>query len=269
MLELFSLHFFRNAFFMSFLLSILFGFLSFFIVLRKMAFLGAGIAHTAFGGVALGVLLGINPFYTSIAFCALSAILIGKLSKYGKISLNTGVGIFFSFAMALGALFISLKKDYNFDLSGYLFGNILSVTKLDLMLTIGVIFIFGIFLKFTFFKILFMTFDENVAAVSGVNTSVLDTCLLLSIALIIVVSIKIVGIVLVSALIVLPASTGLIFSNKYRVVLAVGIGFSWLILCGGLFLSYVVNSPAGSTIIILGTLIYFMCIIYNFFKKKD
>lgn len=255
--DLFSMEFFRNAFMMSLLLSLLFGLLSFFIIMRRMAFLGAGIAHTAFGGVALGILLGIHPFYTSVVFCVVSAILIGKLVKSGNISYDTGIGIFFSFAMALGALFIAIKKDYSFDLAGYLFGNILGVGQVDLLLVLGTVLIFILFLVFFFQKILFMTFEERVASVSGVNIDYLDTVLLIFLALIIVVSIKIVGIILVSALVVLPASFGLLLSKDYRKVVVGSIFYTLIIMIGGLILSYYLDFPTGATMVVVGTCIYF------------
>ena len=258
MIDILDMAFFRNAFLMCVLLSLLFGLLSFFIVMRKMAFLGAGIAHTAFGGVALGILLGIHPFYTSLAFCVLSAILIGRLVKAGNISYDTGIGIFFSFAMALGAVFIALKKAYTFDLSGYLFGNILGVSRMDLILVLATVLVFIPFFLLFFQKILFMTFEEQVATVSGVNTNVLDSLLLIFLALIIVVSIKIVGIILVSALVVLPASFGLLLSRNYRTVIAGGVAYALFIMLGGLMLSYFLDLPTGATMVVLGTCIYFI-----------
>ena len=104
MRELLQMDFFTNALIMGLLVSIIFGLLSFFVVLRKMSFLGTGIAHTAFGGVALGVLLGFNPFITSLFFCAVASLLIGKLVRYGRISYDSSIGIFFSFSMAMGAM---------------------------------------------------------------------------------------------------------------------------------------------------------------------
>ena len=117
MLQLFHFNFFQNAFIISLLISILFGFLSFFIVMRKMTFLGAGIAHTAFGGIALGLYFEINPFLSSLVFCIIIALLIGKLAQFGQISYDTSIGIFFSSTMALGVLLISLKKAYTFYLT--------------------------------------------------------------------------------------------------------------------------------------------------------
>jgi len=257
MIELLTLEFFRNAFIAGVLLSVLFGLISFVVVLRKMAFLGAGIAHTAFGGVALGILLGIQPFYTSLAFCVFSAILISRLVKSGNVSYDTGIGIFFSFAMALGAIFISVRKAYTFDLSGYLFGNILGVTNTDLFLVIGTLALFLFFYFLFFQRILFMTFQKTVAEVSGVKTEFLESILLMFLALIIVVSIKIVGIILVSALIVLPASFGLLVSKQYKKVLLGSILFTLSIMIGGLFISYHLDMPAGATIVTFGTLSYF------------
>ncbi len=263
MIELFGAQFFQNAFIMSLLLSVLFGFFSFFVIMRKMAFLGAGIAHTAFGGVALGILIGIDPFYSSLIFCIVAALLIGKLTRVGHVSYDTGIGIFFSFSMALGVFFIALKKAYAFDLSGYLFGNILGVTRFDQFLVL-VVFLACVPMIFGYLhKILFLTFDERVAVVSGVPTRMLDTLLLVTLAMIIVISIKVVGIILVSALIVLPASFGMLLSKDYRKVIVSAVVFALVIMIGGLVLSYYLDMPTGAVIVILGTTVYFITLVVS------
>ena len=258
MSELLGMSFFRHALIMSVLLAGLFGLLSFFVVLRKMVFLGAGIAHTAFGGVALGILFGINPFYTSLIFCVGSAVLISRLVQSGDMNYDTGIGIFFSFSMALGAILIALRRAYTFDLSGYLFGNILGVNAFDLVVasvtTVCFIAFFILFLQ----RLLFVTFDPQVAEVSGIRVDWIESLLLIFLALIIVVSVKMVGIILVSALVALPASFGLLLSKKYQTVLFISILFSLIILIGGLFLSYLLDTPTGATIVVLGTLTYFI-----------
>lgn len=265
MTELFQLQFFRNAFIMSLLLGVLFGTLSFFVVMRKMSFLGAGIAHTAFGGVALGALIGMDPYLTALAFCVAAAVLIGKLVRYGRISYDIGIGIFFSFSMALGAIFLSLKKGYAFDLMSYLFGNILAVNRTDTIIALATLAAFLVFIFIFIHRILFMTMDEEVAAVSGVRTEVLDTILLIFLAGIIVISIKMVGIILVSALVVLPASFGLLVSRSYRMVILAGVLFTVFVMIGGLFLSYFLDTPAGATMVTTGTMFYFLSL--ALFKK--
>lgn len=261
MIELISMDFFRNALIMGLIISVIFGVLSFFVVMRKMSFLGAGIAHTAFGGVALGVLLGVSPFLSSLLFCAAASLLIGKLVRIGKISYDTSIGIFFSFSMALGAVFLALKNDYNFDLMGYLFGNILGITVLDNIIAAGMLLVFLPFLAIFFQRLLFMTFDDEVAVVNGVKTGMLDTALLLFLAGIIVVSIKIVGIILVSALVVLPASFGLVLSDDYKKVISAGVLYTFLVIVGGLFLSYMIDTPAGASIVTLATVVYFFVLL--------
>ncbi len=269
MIEAFSMNFFRNAFIISILLSVIFGILSFFIVMRKMSFLGAGIAHTAFGGVAIGVFLGINPFITALGFCILIAVLLSRLVRNVNISYDTGIGIFFSFSMALGALLISLKKAYTFDLMGYLFGNILGVTSSDVIITAVALTLFMPFVLLFLNRIIFMSFDEDVASVSGVHTAALDTVMIIFLAGIIVVSIKIIGIILVTALVVLPASFGLLLSRRYKRVIIISIIYTLVAMTGGLFISYYLDTPAGATMVTAGTVAYFSAVLIQWIVSRN
>ncbi len=254
---------FVNGLIISVFLSILFGLISFFIVQRKMVFLGTGIAHTAFGGVAIGVVLAIHPFFSALVFCSLTALIMSTLVRTGRINYDASIGIFFTFSMALGSLLIAMKNAYTFDLSGYLFGNILGITSFDMIGAVIALVLFLTFLAFYFHKLLFISFDEEVAKVSGVPLLFLDSVLLIFLSLIIVLSMKIVGIILVSALVVLPASFGKLLSNRYQEVLIYSILFTFFIMSGGLLISFYLNAPAGATLIVFGTLIYFIsfCII--------
>ncbi|MCK5193052.1 MAG: metal ABC transporter permease, partial [Desulfobulbaceae bacterium] len=121
MIEIFRLEFMQNAFLAGIILSLVLAVVSFFVVLRRLSFIGVGVAHSAFGGVALGVLLGISPTITAIAFAVVVANAIGYIGEHGKISTDTAIGIFFSLAMALGVIFIGMSDQYNVDLFGYLF----------------------------------------------------------------------------------------------------------------------------------------------------
>lgn len=268
MKELLSLPFFQNALLISLLLGIIFGLLSFFVVLRRMVFIGAGIAHMAFGGVALGVLLGIQPFVTSLVFCLAASVIIHQMTRTGQVTYDTGIGVFFSFAMALGALFIALKKTYAFDLSGYLFGNILGVSGTDTLITAGVAILFLIFILVFLQKLLFISFDEQVARVNGIRVVHLDLLLLMALAAVIVASMKMVGIILVSALTVLPASFGMLLSRHYAWVILASILYSIAIMLGGLFLSYTLDTPTGATMVVLGTLIYFLVLLIKSLKYR-
>ena len=123
MLDMFDLTFMQNAFLAGIMLSLVLAVVSFFVVLRRLSFIGVGVAHSAFGGVALGALIEISPTLTAVAFAVVVANAIGYISRQGKLSTDTAIGIFFSLAMALGVIFIGLSNKYNVDLFGYLFGN--------------------------------------------------------------------------------------------------------------------------------------------------
>lgn len=257
MSNLFQFAYFQNAFLIILILSILYPILSFFTVTKRLTFMGAGVAHTAFGGVAIGIFFDINPVLSALVFAIFCALAIGHLVRIGNTSYDTGIGIFFSFSMALGALLISLKKAYTFDLQGYLFGNILAVTRTDLILALTVLVLFLIFLYVLFHRLLFISFDPVVASVSGVSEVLLENLLLMFMAAIIVVSIKMIGIVLVSALIVLPGSLGLLLSKGYKQVIIIGIIYTIIISLSGLFLSNLFDLPPGALIVTLGTFLYF------------
>lgn len=258
MVELFAVEAFKNAFIMSLILSVLFGILSFFVVMRKMVFLGAGVSHSAFGGVAIAIFLGLPPFPVALIFCVLVAVIIGKLVRSGKLNHDNGIGIFFSFSMAFGALLISIKKDYNFDYQGYLFGDILGIQNIDLIIGFITLSAFIPFIFMFLHRILFMTFDEESASASGVSTIFFDTVFHVFLGVIIVVSMKFVGIILVSALIVLPASFAMLISNNFKTIFIIGILYSLILLFTGLLFSRFFDFPAGGTIVTIGTVVYFI-----------
>ena len=136
MLEVFSSPFMQKAFIAGILVSLLTGLISVFIVLRKMSFVGAGISHAAFGGVAIGFFTGINPLFTAIIYSIMVAIGIESTGRKGRISEDVSIGIFYSVSMALGVALVSLSGSYNVDLFGYLFGNILAISQTDILLTV-------------------------------------------------------------------------------------------------------------------------------------
>src|ERR671922_2602576 len=135
MAELLSFQFMRYALLAGLMVSVMCGAISNFVVLKRLSFLGAGISHAAFGGVALGVLLGTEPLFTGMAFTWVLTMIIGYVSREGHLSEDTAIGIAYVAAMALGTIFLGFARSYNFDVFGYLFGNILAVTEADLIIT--------------------------------------------------------------------------------------------------------------------------------------
>jgi ABC-type Mn2+/Zn2+ transport system permease subunit len=228
-----------------------------YVVLKGLSFIGAGIAHASFGGVALGFLVGVNPVLSAIGFCLATAWGIGLVARKGLVKEDTAIGIFFASTMALGILFIGLMHGYSVDLFGYLFGSILAVTREDLWITLGlgagIVVAVGLFFK----ELLFVSFDPEMAEVTGVPAGKIYFLLISLIALTVVVSIKVVGIVLVSALIVTPAAAAYQLTEDFRRMMALAVLIGVTSTIGGLLLSYVLDTASGATIVLLATLIFF------------
>ncbi len=229
-----------------------------YVVLKGLSFIGAGIAHASFGGVALGFLLGWNLVGTSLLFCLATAWGIGLVSQRGRIREDVAIGILFSATMALGILLVSLLKGYNVDLIGFLFGSVLAVTPEDLWLTVGLALALLLVVGLLYKELLFITFDAEMAQIVGLPATALYFLLLGLMAVTIVVSIKVVGIILVEALIVTPAAAAYQLTNDFRrmMVLSVALGIGSSV--AGLFLSYWLNTPSGGTIVLTATLVFFL-----------
>lgn len=239
-----------------------------FVVLRGMAFAGSGLAHAAFGGVALGFLLAVNPLGAAVLFCLGTAGLIQVASRRAQLRMDTAIGVFFALAMALGVLFIGLMRRYDARVYGYLFGNVLGVTSGNLMLTagLGLVVLTTVGLLYRQFK--FLTFDEEMAEASGLRVSLLAGLLLVLLALTVVVALKTVGIILVEALLVTPAATAYQLTYRYGVMFLL----SWLAgvssCVAGLVVSYALGIPSGASIVIVATLLFALAALFSPKRKK-
>lgn len=235
-----------------------------FIVQRGLGFLGSGLAHAAFGGVALGILLNAEPLWVAVPFTVLVAIGITWVKDKTKLGGDTTIGIFFSVSMALGIIFIFLKRQYSSDAFNYLFGSILSVTLLDIVVPV-ILIIITLFL-FPFWKRwAYSSFDRELAQADRIPVQFDDYLLSILIAVTIVVSIKVVGIVLIAAFLVIPPAASRLMNKSFSkmTVVSVIIGISTALV--GLWISYYMNVPSGATIILLQAAVFFVVMI---FKKK-
>lgn len=225
--------------------------MSFFVIVRRLAFAGMGISHAAFGGVAIGIAAGVNPIATAGGFCVLVATGIGWFSRKGRLHEDTVIGILFTASMAMGVLLIRVANAYNQDLLSYLFGSILAMSWTDVVI-LAVLSVLAIAFLVLFFKeLLFFSFDEETAAASGIPVRFVYYGLLITMALTIVVSIKLVGIILVSALLVIPGATGLQLSRNYRGVLVISLGAGLASVAAGLFLSFNYDVASGATMVLV------------------
>jgi zinc transport system permease protein len=265
--DIFSYQFMQNAFAAGTILSVVLAVVSFFVVLRNYSFIGVGVAHSAFGGVALGALIGVSPTLMAIVVAVLVSNAIGLMSRHGNLSTDTAIGIFFSFTMALGVIFIGMSDRYNVDLFGYLFGNILAITRGDLLIIaiLGGIVLLSIALFFK--EMLFVAYDPEVAHVSGMPIAFLDHFFLTLLAFSVIISIKVVGIVLVAALLVIPAAAAAQITERYKPMLAVSVIVALLSSTGGLLLSYYADLASGATIVTLASAVFFVLYLIGHLRR--
>lgn len=265
MLDILQYEFIQNAVLAAVLASVACGIIGTYVVVKKIGYISGGIAHTAFGGIGLGYFLGINPLICLLPFTILAALGIGIISKKTKISEDTTIGIFWASGMALGVIFMGLTPGYAPDLFSYLFGNILTVTRFDLygILVLNTVIISVVYLLYK--ELLAISYDEEYAQVAGVKTTFLYLLLLVLIALTTVILVQVVGIILVIALLTIPAAIAKQFTHRLSKMMLFSIVLSWIFTLGGLFLSYQLNIASGATIILLSAIGFVFC---SFLKNK-
>jgi len=256
--DLFAYEFIRNAVLASLFASVACGIIGSYVVVKKIGFISGGIAHTAFGGIGLGYYLGINPLFGVIPFSLAAAIAIGLLSRKAKVAEDTAIGAFWAVGMAVGVILIGLTPGYAPNLFSYLFGNILTVSVADLWM-IAVLDILIAALAWLFSKeFLALSFDEEYAEVSGVKTTRFYLLLLCLIALTVVILVRVAGIVLVIALLTIPAAIARVFSSTLRGMMGLATVLSALFCLGGLWLSWQLDLASGATIIMLAGIAFLL-----------
>jgi zinc transport system permease protein len=271
---IFQYEFMRNAIFAAVLVNIACGIVGTYVVIKRIVFISGGISHAAFGGIGLGYFLGVNPILTAIPFSVIAAVSIGYISKKTKVGEDAAIGIIWSVGMAMGIIFINLTPGYAPDLFSYLFGNILTVPVLDLIIMLALDFVIIIIVIFFHKEFAAISFDEEFSRVIGIPSKVLYLILLCMVALSVVVLIRIVGIILVIALLTIPASICRQFTYNVNKLIASSIVSGIIITIAGLLISYWLNLASGATIIILMGLIFLFSNLLKYFinlsvtKKK-
>ncbi len=244
--------FMQHAVIAGLLASVACGIIGVYVVVNRIVFISGGIAHASFGGIGLGYLVGISPVTGALFFTLASALGMGFIIRKTKLAEDTAIGILWSMGMALGIIFIGLAPGYAPDLFSYLFGNILTVPESDLVLmaVLNVV-IVGIVIAF-YKEFLALSFDEEFGTVVGVPVQALYLLLLCMIALTVVLLIRVVGIILVIALLTIPATMAKQFTHDLKKMMLLAIFFGALFTFGGLWLSYEFDLASGATIILFG-----------------
>jgi len=255
---IFEYQFMQNAIIAGVLASIVCGIIGVMIVEKKLVMMSGGIAHTAYGGVGLGYLLNFPPILGAFFFAIAAAFGIGFIKRKGGTRADVIISMFWSLGMALGILFIALRPGYPPDLSSYLFGNILSVTRADLWLMLILAFLVLAVVTLLYQDWKNYLFDEEFAFVMGKPTGFMEYLLLLLVALTVVVLIRVVGIILVISLLAAPAAIAEMITRRFEQRMGYAIVFGLITTLGGLTISYYWNVASGASIVLLSAAIYLL-----------
>ncbi|MBS3811168.1 MAG: metal ABC transporter permease [Halanaerobiales bacterium] len=251
-------NFLQNALYSALMASVVCGIIGTIIIEKNLVMMSGGIAHTSFGGVGLGYYLNIEPIFGALFFALFSSIIIVTIRRKTEVHSDTLIGIMWAMGMAVGILFISFMQGYPPDMSSYLFGDILTVTNMDIniMLILVVIVVFAITSLFNQWKS--YLFDEEFSYVRGLNTNFYEYFLFILIALTVIVLIRVTGIILIIALLTAPPAIARLFTYDFKKTIFLAIIFGAFFSLSGLWLSYLFNIPSGSTIILLIGITYFI-----------
>ncbi len=249
LLELTDLTFFRNALLTALFASISGGIIGTYVVTRRIVFISGGITHASFGGIGLAFFLGFNPLLGAILFAIFSALGIQFFSHRFQVREDSSIAIWWAMGMALGIIFVYLTPGYTPNLMSYLFGNILTVTHQELRLMLGLLLLILLVFRFFYRRILYISFDEEFARISGLRVSLYNYGMIMLVALVVVLNIRAVGIILVLALLTVPQAAANLFTRDYKRLMIYSVLFGLAGTFSGLFISFYLNIPSGATII--------------------
>jgi zinc transport system permease protein len=256
-------HFFQNALLGGTIAALACAWVGLFLILRKEAMIGDGIAHTAFGGIALGLLLGINPILTALLVSILAVLAISYMRRMGLAQSDSAIAVMLALGFSTGLIIISLAGGFNVELFSFLFGSILTIDQTDLIIVsilgISTILILGVFYK----ELLSMTFDEEDARLMGIPVRPLSLAFNLLVAITIVLSIKVIGVILVVALLVLPGLAALQLNLSFRGTTLVAVGFGILSMITGILLSAIYNVATSGVIVFTAAGVFLFTAIYR------
>lgn len=267
MIEFLAYPFFQRALVAGVVAAVLCGALSFFVVLRRLAFAGSGVAHAAFGGVAVATLAGLPPGPGALVAALVVAVATARASEASGVSEDAAIGVATVAAMAVGVVALGFVKT-NVDLFGLMFGNILTVSPADLAILVGTALAVLVVFAAWFRPLLLASVDEDGARAAGVNVGAMRLLVLVLIALAVVVALKVVGILLVAALLVLPGATARTLFDRWPGLLVGSIGAALAMVLGGLFLSAALNVASGAAIILLGAVLFVAAFLFSR-REKD
>lgn len=256
LVEPFSYGFFGRALLACVVIGAMCGALSVFVVLRRMSYIGHGLAHSVLGGVAVGAALGYNTYFGAVVATLVSAVLIDRISRRRGLHADAAIGIVTTALFALGIAVVSTLESSRVNTESLLFGNVLAVTPADLWLSSTVAAGFALIVFTTYKSLVFVSFDPEVARVHGVRAGVMEALLNLLTAAVVIVSVRVLGVLLVAAAVVIPAALARLLTRSFGTMLGVSVGVGVTTGMLGLYGSYYANIPSGASIVLAGAVLF-------------
>lgn len=254
--EILSYEFMRNALLAGVIVSAACGIIGTLVVINRIVFISGGIAHAAYGGVGIAYFLGLNPVWGAVAFSLASSLAMGYVHRKEKARADTIIGVMWALGMALGIIFVSLSPGYKADLMSYLFGSILAVSAADLRLMLVIVLAVLIFVLVFYRLLLAISFDETFSTVRNVPVGFVYMAMIVLIGLTVVISMRVVGLILVIALLTIPPAIANLFVQEMRGIMFLSSALSLVFTISGLLISYTLNLPSGAVIILVASLAY-------------
>lgn len=258
LIEMFSFEFMQNALLAGVLVSVACGIIGTLVVVNKNVGISGGIAHAAYGGVGIASYFGLDPVLGAVVFSLFSSLAMGLAQRKLRERSDTMIGVMWAVGMAIGIIFISLTPGYRANMMSYLFGSILAVSSSDIWWMIGTAIGVIVFVALFYRMLLAISFDEEFATVRNLPVDLLSILLLMVTGLTIVVAMRVVGLIMVIALLTIPAAIGSMFFKDLRLIMFSAIVLGILINSIGLILSFKLNLQAGAVIILLAAGFYFI-----------
>jgi len=262
--NIFAYDFMRNALFASLLVGVVCGLIGTLVVLNRIVFLGGGIAHAAYGGIGLAYYFGQDPMLGAILFSILSALGMGVVHLRTKARSDTLIGVMWSIGMAVGIIFVSLTPGFKADLMSYLFGSLLAVSGGDLLVMALVALLVIVFVLLFYRSLQAISFDETFSTVRNLPVAALYLMMLVMIGLTVVVAMRVVGLIMVIAMLTIPPATANLFLKDMKGMMLLSVGLSWLFSAAGFNPGFShFNLQAGSVIILVAALSYLAAAAYK------
>jgi zinc transport system permease protein len=258
-----SLPFFQKALIGGALVAVICAAIGLFIILRKESMIGDSVGHTAFGGIAIGLLFGIEPILTAMLVSTFAILAISYMRSKGIAQSDSAMAVMMAAGFAIGLVIIDLAGGFNVDLLSYLFGSVLTISDLDLtVMSVTALMVFGIILLL-YKELLAITFDEGASRLSGIPVAAISTAFNILVAVTIVLSIKVVGIILVVALLIIPGLTALQMNQSFRWTIIASILFGIVSVIMGIFISVVLDVATSAAIVLVSLAVFLFVALYQ------